>query len=453
MYNQNTNRMIKKTFLGLFLLSTVAGWSQDKSTFTLSEAKIYALENHLSIKNASWDVQSAIYKKNETRAIGLPQLNLQGTFNQFINLPIQVVDASFINPNAKPGETISFRAGTNYNSAGSLQVSQLLFNGSYLVGLQVSKQYVEFSKTLESQTKEQVVFSVIQAYNTVAVAAENVRFMDSLLAVTQALIDKQVNYFELGLMTPEDMDQMKYSLLIAKNAVTSAETQYKNAIVLLKLTMNYPIEKEITISEDSETLMNKSRVLGGKIENNIGLQTLSGQKELSLYSLKNERYANLPSLNAYFNQTYNAYRNKFDFFTNNNWFSQTFWGMQLSIPIFSGGQRHYRVKQATVSVMKNENMITQLTQSLKMQEVQAKNNLNAAMEQLSLQKSNLELADRIYKNALVKEQIGSQNSIVVTQKYNQLLQSQTQFTAAKLAVFTEQLNLDKLYNQILSPKN
>jgi outer membrane protein TolC len=450
MYNQKMKRMVNKWILGLFLLSTSFSWSQDKTAFTLSEAKQYALENHLSVKNANLDIELAINKKDETRGIGLPQMNLQGTFNNFINLPIQVVSASFINPNAKKGETVSFRAGTDFSSAGTLQVNQILFNGSYLVGLQVSKQYVAFSRTLENQTKEQVVFSVIQAYSTLTVALENFRFTDSLLNLTQGLISKQENYFELGLMKQEEMDQLNYSLLIAKNAKTAANIQYQNALVLLKLTMNYPLEKELVAAETSDNLMQKGQQVNGRIANNLSLEVLNKQMILNEYSLKNEKYSRLPTLNGFFQHTYNAYRNEFDFFTNNQWFPQTFVGVQLNVPVLSGGQRYYKIQQAKIVLMKNENQITQLTQSLKMQEIQSKNNLSAALELLDLQKANIELADRIYRNALVKESIGSQGSVEVTQKYNQLLLAQAQLIESKISVFNEQLNLEKLYNQLIT---
>jgi outer membrane protein len=129
------------------------------------------------IKVAQLDLEIAKMQVVETRAIGLPQLSLSGNFQHFINLPIQVVDASFINPNAQPGETVSFRAGTTYSAAGNFQANQLLFNGSYIVGLQVSRFYTEFSKSAIEKSKEEVLFNVIQAYQLSVVAKENKKFM------------------------------------------------------------------------------------------------------------------------------------------------------------------------------------------------------------------------------------------------------------------------------------
>ena len=438
-----------RTLFILLLVFHSAIWAQSKK-FTLSEAKQYAYENSLAVKNAELGTQTAALQRKETIGIGLPQMNLEGTFNQFINLPVQVVDASFINPNAAPGETISFRAGTDFSAAGTFQASQILFNGSYLVGLQVSEQYIAFSKVLERQSMEEVIFSVIQAYNLVSVARENLVYVDSMVALTQKLVAKQQNYLELGLMKEEEMDQLNYALLSAKNAQSNAAIQYQNAKVMLKLTMNYPMDQELELAESSDELLSLFQVGNGNLSENLEMKVLDGQLTLNQYALKNQKFSNLPSLNAFFQHTYNAFRNEFDFFSNNQWFQQTFWGLQLSIPVFSGGQRHYKIQQAQVEVMKTENNKALLENALRAREMQALNNLSASRSQYEMQKSNVALAEKIYRNALIKQEVGSESSILVTQKYNQLIQAQSQMTASKIDYFNAKLNLEKLYNRILT---
>jgi len=424
---------------------------QEKKTFSLDEAKAYAVENNPSAKNAGLESEIAVQKKNEIMAIGLPQASMTGSFNNFINLPVQVVGANFINPNAAPGETIAFKAGTDFSANGTFQVNQILFNGSYLVGLQVSKLYVDFQRTLEYQSIENVVFNVIQAYEIAAVAKDNIKFVDSMVLITQKLINKQKNYLDLGLMKQDDMDQLSYSLLTAKNAQSDAMIQCQNAIVMLKMTMSYPMDKEMEITDNSASLMLKSNISTGSqsLNNNNNIKILEHQWQLDYYNMKYMKSVYLPSLNAFFQHTYNAFRNEFNFFANEKWFPQTLWGLQLSIPIFSGGGNYARVKQAEIKLKQDENSISQLKESLKFQEVWAKNNLSGALLKLDLQQANIDLAGRIYNNALIRENIGQETSISVTQKYNQLVMAHAQYTSAKIAVFTAKLELDKLYNQIL----
>lgn len=429
----------------------LAGNSWAQESFSLSDAKSYALENNLSIRNAMNDVENTRQRYIEIRGMGLPQVDITGAFSNFINLPIQIVDASFINPNAAPGETISFRAGTDFTASGTIQATQLVFNGSYLVGLQAAEYLQEFQVTASNISKEEIIFNVIQAYQLSSVAKENLIFTDSMVIITQELVTKQLNYLELGLMKQEEMDQLNYSLLLAKDAHMSAELQYKNSISLLKYSMGYPIDNSLEITDKAASLLNKSALSNGteNITQNLTYSLMEKQVILSELDVKNNRYANLPSLNAYFQHTYNAYRNEFNFFANESWYPQTVWGLNLSIPVFSGLSRQARTAQARVRLKNNENNLQLMGETLKFQSEQATNNLTGAKNKHKLQEENIILARSIYEKALTKEQVGNGNSIVVTQKYTQLIMAQAQYTASLIELFNAQLALDKIYNKIL----
>lgn len=439
-----------KLIITLLLFLGFNSFGQEKTNFSLFEAQEYALNNAEKIKNAQFDLEIAEKKVVETRAIGLPQVSATASFQNFLNLPVQVLDATFLNPNAAPGETVEFRAGTEFTANGTLQVNQLLFDGSYIVGLQVSKFYKEFVASTIEASQQDVLYNVTQAYQMVLVSKQNMQFIDSLLISTEELVEKQRNYFELGLMTKEDMDQLEFSLLNAQSSKTNALNQYNTAQNLLKMTMAYPLDQEIDVTEDltSMLLSNSLTSEEGTIDNNINLQILEQQKVLSEYSLKNTKYANMPSLSAFFNHQYNAYRNEFNFFADEKWFPQTLWGIQMNVPIFSSGMRWAKTQQAAVEVLKNENSIVELKRALTFQEIQAENNFENAKERLSLQEKNVELAKSIYYNSIAKKEIGKGNSILVTQKYAQLVNTQTQYVGAMLDVFNSKLELDKLHDNL-----
>lgn len=439
--------MNKLTLLVIILVLSGKGWSQ---SFSIEDAKAYAIENNLTSKNADQDVLNAHQRYIEIRGMGLPQVNIEGNFSHFLNIPVQVVDASFINPMAAPGETISFRAGTEYSASGSLKVGQLLFNGSYLIGLKAADLLTDLQATSSNLTKEEVAFNTIQSYELAAVAKENLQFVDSMVILTQELIDKQKNYLELGLMKQEDFDQLSYSLLTAKDAQLSAQLQYDNTINMLKMSMGYPMDQPIEITDNTERLLTKSALsTGGNIKENITYSILKQQVVLSELDVKNNKFANLPTLNAFFQHTYNAFRNEFNFFAAEPWFPQTLWGLQLNVPIFSGLTRKAKTSQAEIRLQKDRNSLEQMEQTLKFQEIQAKNNLSAAQNKYDLQGQNVVLARSIYDNSLTKEKIGEGNSILVTQKYNQLMAAQAQYLGSLIELFQAKLALDKLYNKIL----
>ncbi len=439
--------MNKSILIGAFVMLSVSGWSQ--STFTLLDAKIYALENNLSVKNAENDNESAHQRYIEIRGMGLPRVDFNGTFNNFINLPVQVVDATFLNPNAQPGETISFRAGTTYSASGSLQASQLVFNGSYIIGLKAASYLTEFQATASNITKEEVLFNVIQAYQLASVAKANISFIDSMVIITEELVTKQQNYLELGLMKQEDMDQLNYSLLMTKNSKLEAELQYQNAISVLKYAMGFPMEGTLDISETPDQLLMKSTLAEGSIQNNLTYSLLDKQVTLSELNVQNNRFQNLPTLNAFFQHTYNAFRNEFNFFANEQWYPQTVWGLQLNVPIFSGLSRQAVTAQSRIKLLNDQNKLLQMEQTLKFQVEQANNNLTGAQSRNELQKSNVDLARLIYENAIARKEVGEGNSVAVTQKYNQLVMAQAQYTGTLIELFQARLALDKIYNTIL----
>lgn len=424
-----------------------SGWAQN--SFSLVDAKTYALDNNLSVKNAESDNEFAHQRYIEIRGMGLPKLDFNGTFNNFINLPVQVVDASFLNPNAQPGETIEFRAGTTYSAAGTFQASQLVFNGSYIIGLKAADYLTKFQATASNITKEDVLFNVIQAYQLASVAKANIQFVDSMVLITEELVEKQKNYLELGLMKQEDMDQLNFSLLSAKNSKVSAELQYKNAISVLKYAMGYPMSESLEIIDTPEQLMAQPSLSAGAIQNNLTYSLLEKQVTLSELNIQNNRFQSLPTLNAFFQHTYNAYRNEFDFFSGGKWYPQTVWGLQLNVPIFSGLSRRAVTAQSRITLMKDQNKLAQMEQTLQFQADQANNNLEGAQSSNELQKANVELARSLYENAIAKKEIGNGNSIVVTQQYNQLIMAQAQYTGTLINLFQAKLALDKIYNNIL----
>jgi len=419
-------------------------------SFTLEAAKTYALANNISISNAEHDIKSAKQQANEVRGIGLPQVNITGSFNNNLNLPVQVMDASFFNPMAPPGSLVSFRAGTEFSSSATLQASQILFNGSYIIGLKAASYFAKFQVDISNITKEDVVYNVIQAYNLASVAKTNAVFVDSMVVLSETMVEQQKIYYDLGLLLQEDMDQLNFSLLTSKQAKVSADLQYENALNLLKFSMGFPIGNPIEIMETPDELLSTNTISSGDIHSNLTYTMMEKQITLSQLDLRNKQFANLPNLNAYYQHAYNAYRNEFDFFDpDQQWFLQSSWGLQLNVPVFSGGQRHAVTAQAKIKVLKDENSLTQMERTLQMQEAQAKNNYYSAQSKSDLMKQNVDLARSIYENSVVKDQIGEGTSILVTQKYNQLIVAQSQYVGSMIDLFQAQLALDKIYNNIL----
>ena len=436
--------MNKVFYISFFLIGSFC-LSQD---YTLYDAQAYALNHKEEIKKANLDLQIAEKKINETRAIGLPQINAEGNFNHFINLPVQVVDGAFI---GQPGTLVSFRAGTDYAMNAGISVNQLVFDGSYIVGLQVSKYFKEFVESNIELTKESVIENVKRAYEMALVSKHNAQFLDSIVFTSESLLNEQLAYLELNLITQEEIDQSKYMLASAKTNQISAQNQFENALVMLKLSMGYPLSDTLNMLSSLEELIQMAKQLDfseNSISSNLQLEILEKRLNLSKYELKNARYASLPSIGAYFQHKYDAYRNEFNFFSEGEWYEQTFVGVRLNVPIFSSGRGSSRVKQAQFEIEKKEFELEEFNRLLEAQEIQSINNYNEALAKLQLQEENLMLAKKIYSNSLNKSKIGKESSLLVTQKHAQVIMAQAQYVAQMVNVFDSALKIEKLYNKL-----
>lgn len=438
--------MIKKILFITLLYITPLLYGQN---FTLFEAQSYAIENANKYKKEALEVDIAQKQIVETRAMGLPQIHSNMNFQHFMSLPVQVIDGAFF---GQPGELVDFRAGTDYTSSAGLTVNQLIFDGSYIVGLQVSKFYKSFAAENLKKTKQEILYDVTRAYELALVSEKNLYFLDTLVQSTTQLLNNQKALFETGMITQEEVDQINYALLQAETNKSAANFSYKNAMAMLKMTMGYDIESPIELTDALEEIMEdvlSLKGVSGDIQANLDLNLLKQRKELREYELRNTQMANLPRLSAFFNHQYNYFSNDFDIFnTNNQWFYQTAVGLQLTIPIFSSGERWARTQQAKIKIKQNEYAIKELEQALQMQEIQYKNDYQAAREKLDLQQKNINLAGSIYKNAISRSEVGKESSISVTQKYNQLVAAQSQYVGAMVDLFTAKLNLDQLYNKL-----
>ncbi|HLW30606.1 MAG TPA: TolC family protein [Brumimicrobium sp.] len=416
--------------------------------FSLFEAQSYALENAEQIKRSELDLESAQKQVVETRAMGLPHISAEGSFQNFINIPTQVVDGALM---GMPGTNVEFRMGQEYNANAGASLNQLIFNGSYFIGLQVSKFYTEFVSTSIKKSQEDVLMNVTQAYQMALVSARNKQFVDTLVQLTEDLINKQRALFDIGLITQEEVDQTEFSLLSTEANLVAANTAYQNALIMLKLTMAYPIEDEITLTESLDNLLSEQeKVVSGSIEANLELEILKKQKVLSEYDLKNIKMENYPQLTGFFNHQFNAYRSEFNFFdTNEKWFDQTVWGIKLAVPIFAGGERWAKIQKAKIAIKQDELVVQEFQRSLEAKEIQLNNELLSARANLKLQEQNIKLARKIHNNSVIKAEIGKENSIMVTQKYNQLVQAQSQYVSAMVEVFNKKLELDQLYNELI----
>jgi outer membrane protein len=447
-------KMLNHKTITLFTLCfSLIGYAQEQSSFSLAEAEEYGVNNNAKVLNAMLDYEAAQKKIWETTAIGLPQVNASGNFQNLIDIPTSVVDATLFNPNAQPGEVMTFQMGQKYSSSLTFNVSQLVFDGSYIIGLQFVKFYSKMAETAIANSKTEIRAMVREAYYNVLVADKNLLLVDSVLVNTQKLW-KEVEIFEKnGMIKPEEVMQLELAYNRILSTRQNAFKQTEIARNLLKLQMGYDLDATISLTENLDQILQSIEQANPVLQEfNVAQNQyyilMDQQQQLDGYNLRNEKSKYLPSVGAFFTHSQNAYRNEFDFFSGNGaWYPTTVWGVQVQIPITSSGQKLMRVQQAEIKLDQDANNLKQLEEQLKFQELQLKAGFENAYQLMKIEKMNIDLAEKIYTNEVKRKDIGSVSGMNLTQLQSQLLTAQGNYIGAVMQMLSFKIQLDKLYNQ------
>ena len=115
----------------------------------------------------------------ETTAIGLPHVSAEAQWQQFLEIPTTLVPAQMFDPNADPNDFSELQFGTEHNASATLNASQLLFDGSYIVGLKAASTFKKMAQHSLQLTEQQVKDNIALAYWGVLLAEEKVVFKGS----------------------------------------------------------------------------------------------------------------------------------------------------------------------------------------------------------------------------------------------------------------------------------
>lgn len=444
---------IKKIILSLFISGTSAvSYAQESFSFSLQEAQDYAIKHNYQNQNAIKDIEIAKKKVWETTAIGLPQVNAEGQIQRFIDIPTQVAPANAFNPLAPEGQLATFQFGLNYNNSVGISASQLIFDGSYIVGLQAAKTYKELSINSQAKTEIELKDAVAQAYYTVLATEKNVVVLKNSLEATQKMLTETQALYREGLTEEQNVDQLELNVNALQTNFEIAEDQRDFAKKLLNIQLGLPIETQVTLTEQLDNLVttNQNSLADKKFsaENHIDYELTVTNMKLSQLNLRKEKYSFLPTLSAFFSHQQQNFGNELDVFSGDaRWFPATIVGLNLKLPILTSGARLSKVSQAKIEFEKMENTAKEIEQNLKYQAELAASNFDTAKETFDNQKDNLALAQKIYDKTVKKYDAGIASSLELTQAQNQLLSAEGNYIKAVLDLLNARSALEKSYGQ------
>ena len=441
--------MIHKIIIGFFLLVGMSTMAQTRS-FTVAEAVAFAIDSNYTAINSRRDIAKAIKKKWETTASGLPQINAALDYNYQIKQPTQLIPAEF--SGGAPGTFVPVVFGTQQNATATATLTQLIFDGSYLVGLQAAKTFLEFSENSNEKTQLEVRKGVINAYGGVLLSQESVAILDKNIANLEDNLRETRIIFENGFAEEEDVEQLQITLLSLKNQRANGKRMVEIAKQMFNLAIGIDVNDPVVLTENLESLALPALDLlnlndSVNLERNVDYKIINNLNEQRELELKLEKSKALPSLGAFINVGTFAGRNEFNFFdSNQKWFAQSITGFQLNIPIFSSGMRNARTAQAKIAVDQAQTQRDEVEQQIRLGYASAKSDHVLAVDNYNTSLKNLTLAERIENKNQIKFREGLSTSFDLRQAQTQLYQVQQELLQAKLQIVTTKAELETILN-------
>ena len=441
---------MKKTGL-LIIIILLSNNLFGQNAFTLENAIDYALENNRLSKNATSDLEIANAKKWETIATGLPQINAFIDYNNNLKQPVSLVPAEFFGGN--PGEFAELSFGTKQTIDGSVTLTQLLFDGSYMIGLASIKLYMDIAEKAKIKTDQEVKKATISAYGNALISQERVKILNKNLQNVKNNLDEINKIYQNGFTELENVEQLTISYKSLKNSLDYATKIEKTTLNLFKLIIGYDIEKEITLLDNLSGLTLKSFDLNEssenfEIEKNIDYQlSLNNKKsQRTLYRL--EQAKALPTLRAFLKGGYDGNNESFRFFKpNQKWYGYSFVGVSMSVPIFSSLRKSAKTQQAKIEFEKSKLDLSESKKRILIELKNAESEYQYALNSYNNAIENLKLAEKIERKNQIKFLEGLISALELRQAQIQLYSIQNELLQSMLEVINKKTALEIMLTQ------
>ncbi|APZ48065.1 transporter [Polaribacter reichenbachii] len=439
---------MKKTILVFlstcFFLITNA---QEKTIkLSLKEAIDFAIENSYNTKAAANDIKVAKETVWETTTIGLPQINGAVDYQKYLKLPITLLDFD----NDGVNEEFVFVQKQNVNA--TVTLSQLLFDGSYLVGLQASKTYLKISKQAKEKTELVTREAIINAYGNVLVAEKSIDILKRNNVVNNRILKEAKAGYENGLSEQEDVEQFEIIKGNIENNIRATERLRDIAYKLLNISLGNPIETKLILTDSLESLVLANTNLNllveeFKLNNHIDFKIAENDRETKRLTMQLEKSKSLPSLSAFINYGTQAFSEEFSFFKGEQrWFQSSLLGVSLNVPIFSSFGRKAKIAQTKINLETADIRLEETKQRLSLAAQSAKSNYQLSIDNYETAKKNLNLAERIEKKQQIKFDEGITTSFDLLQAQNQLYTQQNNYVQAMLNIIATKATLENALN-------
>ena len=451
--------LIRRCLLTFLILGLVnKGFSQDNKAeikLSITEAQTYALQNNRSVQSAKIDVSSAGKKVWETIAMGLPQLSLSTNYQHQFVIP-ELSFGPYLDVMSLPAGTLTkndflaaykdsplISLGVKNNTTFDFTLSQLIFSGEYIVGLQAIKVFKEISEKSLVKTEAMTKESVASTYSLVLVLGENIRVLNESLKTIDQTYNDLTKMYQQGFNEETDVDQIRINRSNIQTLITSLNSQKEISMKLLKFQLGIDFSQTLLLTDSLPGIINTGNMqyLSAPVfnlENSVDYQMISNLEKVSELSLKREQSKYLPTISAFYRRHEQTNQPSFNFNV------KDLVGVSLNIPIFTSGMRSSKVSQARFDLEKSRLNKDNTGQGLIMEFETAQSNYQTVFSNYTINKESMALSKKVYDKTVIKYKEGVATSFELTQNQNQYLTSESNYYNSVLSLLNAKAKLDRI---------
>lgn len=423
-----------------------------KHEFNVQQCVEYAKKNNLQVKNALINVQLQEQTNRLYTAAAYPQISGSITSNFYPNITVQsfpnfisaATYAVLEQEGVKDGNGNTIKSptdfgfiqaafGTKWTASVGISLQQILFDGQVFVGLQARQTSLDYAKKNYDITEESIRTNVYKVYYQLVISKTSVAQIDANIARLQKLKHDAEALFKNGFAEKLDVDRTEVQLANLLTQKRNTDNLISNGYLGLKMLIGMPMADTLVLTDTVTDEGLKEGLLNEGIyqyTDRNDYQYLQFVRKLNDYNVRRYKLTKIPTVSLSSGYSKLAQRNEFSFLGKGDWFSSSYVGLNINIPIFKGFATNANIKTAQLQLQQTQNQIDNLKIAIDNEVNTAENNYHNAVASIDAQLRNVKLAEEVYNQTQKKYQAGLGTTTDISNAQADLIEAQQNYTAA-----------------------
>jgi outer membrane protein TolC len=450
---KNMKRKILSTVL--ILVSGHLLFAQEDAAISLSlrQCVQIAVEENINMKTVRMDAEKNQYKKAEAISAVIPKISGSANFQDNLSLPTTMLPAEFGALVGTPGVTVPVKMGSNFSTSAAVTLNWTLYNQTAITALQLSKKVTELGNLNIEKASEELTAEVAKLYFLTVTTSQQKTLVEENITRSKRLQDITKLLVDNGMGKQVDYDRVNVNLENLYTQLNNVEASLQQQHNMIKYMLNIPLDHTIILTDSAkmDLLQNLPETVIS-FSDHIDIQLLEYQNEINHINRKMINNGYLPTLSFTGQYSLQGLRQEFKNYFNSNpenqWYGASYVGVGVSIPIFDGGEKRAKSRQAKMDIRKTEALLADKKEEFTVDYQNAVTNYFNNKTNVERQKQNIDLAEKVYNETALKYREGLATMSNLLQDEMSLNTAQANYLTALYNYKEAELKIMSLNGQI-----